>query len=91
LRKYICITVLSFPHELLPPRLRVALLPILLHLHQSQLDFLISFFGANSLEKPVVSMGDSGGSTMSVSVQGHNIIEEALLPYFQVNKASFYL
>jgi autophagy-related protein 2 len=28
-------------------------------------------------------MGDSGGSTMSVSVQGHNIIEEALLPYFQ--------
>ncbi|KAG7582518.1 Autophagy-related protein 2 CAD motif [Arabidopsis suecica] len=64
-------------------RLRVALLPILLHLHQSQLDFLISFFGANSLEKPDVSMRDSGGSTLSVSVKGHNIIEEALLPYFQ--------
>ncbi|KAL0743227.1 hypothetical protein Bca4012_084740 [Brassica carinata] len=64
-------------------RLRVALLPILLHLHQSQLDFLISFFGANNLEKPVVSDGDSGGSTLSVSVKGHNIIEEALLPYFQ--------
>ncbi|XP_006296813.2 autophagy-related protein 2 [Capsella rubella] len=64
-------------------RLRVALLPILLHLHQSQLDFLISFFGANSLEKSAVSIGDSGGSTLSVSVKGHNIIEEALLPYFQ--------
>ncbi|VVA98194.1 unnamed protein product [Arabis nemorensis] len=64
-------------------RLRVALLPILLHLHQSQLDFLISFFGANSLEKPVVSAGDSGGSALSVSIKGHNIIEEALLPYFQ--------
>ncbi|RID63268.1 hypothetical protein BRARA_E02285 [Brassica rapa] len=64
-------------------RLRVALLPILLHLHQSQLDFLISFFGANNLEKPVVSVGDSGGSALSVSVNGHNIIEEALLPYFQ--------
>ncbi|CAH8372843.1 unnamed protein product [Eruca vesicaria subsp. sativa] len=64
-------------------RLRVALLPILLHLHQSQLDFLISFFGANNLEKPVVSGGDSDGSALSVSVKGHNIIEEALLPYFQ--------
>uniref|UniRef100_A0A1J3HLH3 Autophagy-related protein 2 n=1 Tax=Noccaea caerulescens TaxID=107243 RepID=A0A1J3HLH3_NOCCA len=64
-------------------RLRVALLPILLHLHQSQLDFLISFFGANNLEKPVVSVGDLGGSTLSVSVKGHNILEEALLPYFQ--------
>lgn len=64
-------------------RLRVALLPILLHLHQSQLDFLISFFGANNLEKPVVSGGDPGGSTFSVSVKGHNVIEEALLPYFQ--------
>ncbi|KAJ0264446.1 Autophagy-related protein 2 [Hirschfeldia incana] len=64
-------------------RLRVALLPILLHLHQSQLDFLISFFGANNFEKPVVSGGDTGGPTLSVSVKGHNIIEEALLPYFQ--------
>ncbi|ESQ47980.1 hypothetical protein EUTSA_v10019879mg [Eutrema salsugineum] len=64
-------------------RLRIALLPILLHLHQSQLDFLICFFGANNLEKPVVSVGESGGSTLSVSVKGHNIIEEALLPYFQ--------
>lgn len=82
---------ISYTHELSLLRLRVALLPILLHLHQSQLDFLISFFGANSLEKPVVSGGDSGGSTFSVSVKGHNVIEEALLPYFQVNKASFYL
>lgn len=80
-----------FSHELLPPRLRVALLPILLHLHQSQLDFLISFFGANNLEKPVVSVGDLGGSTLSVSVKGHNIIEEALLPYFQVNKIYLFL
>lgn len=77
--------------QLLPARLRVALLPILLHLHQSQLDFLIGFFGANNLEKPVVSVGDSGGSALSVSVNGHNIIEEALLPYFQVNKVSFFL
>ncbi|XP_010521447.1 PREDICTED: autophagy-related protein 2 [Tarenaya hassleriana] len=68
-------------------RLRAAFLPLLLHLHQSQVDFLISFFGANSTEKPVGSVDDSGAFTSSVvrsdSIRGHNIIEEALLPYFQ--------
>ncbi|CAN8258801.1 unnamed protein product [Cochlearia groenlandica] len=64
-------------------RLRVALLPILLHLHQSQLDFLINFFGANNIEKSVVSVENSDGSTLPVSVKELNIIEEAFLPYFQ--------
>ncbi|XP_024029007.1 autophagy-related protein 2 [Morus notabilis] len=70
-------------------RLQIAFLPMRLHLHQSQLDFLISFFGAKS--SPVdQSSGCHQDSDISQSmpiksnlVAGHNIVEEALLPYFQ--------
>lgn len=70
-------------------RLRVALLPMRLHLHQSQLDFLINFFGNNN------SSSESSPSTPSVSDKsgeqpeksgnslGSAIIVEAFLPYFQ--------
>ncbi|CAI9104344.1 OLC1v1002993C1 [Oldenlandia corymbosa var. corymbosa] len=69
-------------------RLRVAILPIRLHLHQSQLNFLINFFGGQSLPvKPSddttydMHVGEKQRGTVNV---GHfTIIEEALLPYFQ--------
>ncbi|KAJ4716330.1 autophagy-related protein 2-like [Melia azedarach] len=70
-------------------RLRVAMLPVLLHLHQSQLDFLIYFFGAKSSSEDQ-SPGchkDSCDSKLSTTkrknLAGHTIAEEALLPYFQ--------
>ncbi|OMO74070.1 hypothetical protein CCACVL1_16949 [Corchorus capsularis] len=66
-------------------RLRIAFLPMLLHLHQSQLDFLISFFGERS---PTVDQ--SAGcpdpdlfARKSNNVAGRGIANEALLPYFQ--------
>ncbi|KAL1811977.1 hypothetical protein ACET3Z_022042 [Daucus carota] len=70
-------------------RLRIGLLPILLHLHQRQLDFLISFFGekdppvdplpssAQYLSEPILQR------EQSVRFGSQNINEEALLPYFQ--------
>lgn len=72
-------------------RLRVAMLPLLLHLHQSQLDFLIDFFGEKS--SPV---NHSPGChkelcdskllmTKSRNLAGHTIVEEALLPFFQAS------
>lgn len=70
-------------------RLHVAVLPILLHLHQSQLDFLISFFG--SKYSPVDStQGDAqglGSSDVTLAesskLKGPGLADEALLPYFQ--------
>lgn len=70
-------------------RLRLALLPLLLHLHQGQLDFLISFFGGqnSSFDQSTSVLQDSGGFQLSpagISNYGeHTISEEALLPYFQ--------
>uniref|UniRef100_A0A5B6ZZ23 Autophagy-related protein 2 n=1 Tax=Davidia involucrata TaxID=16924 RepID=A0A5B6ZZ23_DAVIN len=68
-------------------RLRIAFLPMLLHLHQCQLDFLISFFGGSSVDQPPSAPQDSGESQLlpkkSSNFGGHTISEEALLPYFQ--------
>ncbi|XP_060168251.1 autophagy-related protein 2 isoform X1 [Lycium barbarum] len=69
-------------------RLRIAFLPMRLHLHQNQLDFLISFFGGT---KSAVTPSQSTSQNLSKSeivakstkFGGHAVIEEALLPYFQ--------
>ncbi|OIS96357.1 PREDICTED: autophagy-related protein 2 isoform X1 [Nicotiana attenuata] len=69
-------------------RLRIALLPMRLHLHQNQLDFLISFFGGT---QSAVTPSQSTSQSLSKSdivarrteVGGDAVIEEALLPYFQ--------
>ncbi|KAL7156798.1 hypothetical protein ABFS83_02G033300 [Erythranthe nasuta] len=70
-------------------RLRIALLPIRLHLHQRQLDFLISFFGgknssADSSPSTDVGLSKSGEPFQKSDNQhGLGISEEAFLPYFQ--------
>ncbi|XP_057787478.1 autophagy-related protein 2 [Salvia miltiorrhiza] len=70
-------------------RLRIALLPLLLHLHQRQLDFLISFFGgkntsADSSSSAPLDLSNSGEPfEKSNNVQGRGINEEAFLTYFQ--------
>ncbi|KAK4493461.1 hypothetical protein RD792_006586 [Penstemon davidsonii] len=70
-------------------RLRIALLPIRLHLHQSQLDFLISFFGgkSSSADPPPctpLGLGKSGDPTeTNDNLQGCAVCEEAFLTYFQ--------
>lgn len=69
-------------------RLRIALLPMRLHLHQSQLDFLISFFGGkgSSMDYSPSSQDSSESAIVQekkTTPGSHNIIEEALLPYFQ--------
>ncbi|CAK7329864.1 unnamed protein product [Dovyalis caffra] len=70
-------------------RLRIAFLPMLLHLHQSQLDFLISFFRpkSSSAGQPSDQDQNSGGAktsaTNSSNLAGHTIANEALLPFFQ--------
>ncbi|KAF5444049.1 hypothetical protein F2P56_036553, partial [Juglans regia] len=63
-------------------RLRIAFLPILLHLHQSQLDFLINFFGAknSSVDQSPDCHEEPDGSKL---LHGHTIANEAFLPYFQ--------
>lgn len=69
-------------------RLRIAFLPMRLHLHQNQLDFLISFFGGT---KSAVTPSQSSSQNLSKSeivakrtkFGGNAVIEEALLPYFQ--------
>ncbi|KAJ6403537.1 hypothetical protein OIU84_015448 [Salix udensis] len=70
-------------------RLHIAFLPMLLHLHQSQLDFLISFFGPKSLSAGQSSDQDQNSdcaktsATNSSNLAGHTIANEALLPFFQ--------
>ncbi|XP_027161566.1 autophagy-related protein 2 [Coffea eugenioides] len=70
-------------------RLRVAFLPMRLHLHQSQLDFLINFFGGqrtsiNSSKNGTHDILEAGkGSHKAASLSGHTIVQEALLPFFQ--------
>ncbi|XWS39960.1 hypothetical protein CRYUN_Cryun18bG0099200 [Craigia yunnanensis] len=73
-------------------RLRIAFLPILLHLHQSQLDFLISFFGEKS--SPIDQSTDFPQDPdllvkKSNNIAGHAIANEALLPYFQASVDEF--
>ncbi|KAL3814219.1 hypothetical protein ACJIZ3_015487 [Penstemon smallii] len=73
-------------------RLRIALLPMRLHLHQSQLDFLISFFGGKSSSADTSpntppGIGKPGGlSETSDNIQGCSISEEAFLNYFQASR-----
>lgn len=70
-------------------RLRVAFLPMRLHLHQSQLNFLINFFGGqstsiNSSKSATQDMLEAGKeSHKTTSLSGHTIVQEALLPFFQ--------
>ncbi|KAK4437873.1 Autophagy-related protein 2 [Sesamum alatum] len=76
-------------------RLRIALLPLRLHLHQSQLDFLISFFGGqSSSDDPTpgtLGLTNSGEpSEKSDSLQGSAISEEAFLTYFQESSSLIY-
>ena len=72
-----------------PFRLHVALLPIILQLHQSQLDFLIAFFGAKGSlpDQSSDHNQNSGGAKPSATknLAGHKIAVEALLPYFQAS------
>lgn len=80
-----------------PCRLRIAFPPMLLHLHQDQLDFLISFFGAKSLsvdQNPGCHKDSDGSKLLSAKnnniVRPNSIIEEAFLPYFQVSCVTTY-
>ena len=76
----------------IPSRLRIAFLPVLLHLHQSQLDFLFSFFGPKSLsasqssDQDQNSDGAKTSATNSSNLAGHTIANEALLPFFQASR-----
>ncbi|XP_022149292.1 autophagy-related protein 2 isoform X2 [Momordica charantia] len=69
-------------------RLRIGFLPMLLHLHQCQLDFLVNFFGEKSSSGDQSSchpLDSDGSKTISTtkSPAGLTFAEEALLPYFQ--------
>ncbi|CAI8618401.1 unnamed protein product [Vicia faba] len=70
-------------------RLNVAFLPMLLHLHQCQLNFLVDFFGKkNPLNDQFPNnCHDSEGSKSfpdkTKDHACHSIAQEALLPYFQ--------
>lgn len=80
-----------------PCRLRIAFLPMLLHLHQVQLEFLIGFFGAKSLsvdQTPGCHKDSDGSKLLSAKndnvVRLNSIVEEAFLPYFQVSCVTIY-
>ncbi|XP_008456130.1 autophagy-related protein 2 isoform X1 [Cucumis melo] len=69
-------------------RLCIGILPILLHLHQCQLDFFVNFFGERSSSRNRSSgqpLDSDGSKTISTtkSHDGLTLAEEALLPYFQ--------
>lgn len=75
-------------------RLNVALLPMLLHLHQCQLDFFVNFFGIKSTlnDQSPNSCQDLEGSKSlpeksqkSKDLPFYSIAQEALLPYFQAS------
>ncbi|KAL9275212.1 Autophagy-related protein [Drosera capensis] len=69
-------------------RLRIAVLPLSLHLHQSQLDFLTAFFLGNS--SPVgVSDQSNVMPTMYTDLGSLPVIQEALLPFFQASSRVF--
>lgn len=76
------------PHPATPLeeyRLQIAVLPMRLHLHQNHLEFLISFFGgkSSSLDHSQDMVESDSLQQNAISLDGHSIIEEALLPYFQ--------
>jgi autophagy-related protein 2 len=70
-------------------RLNVAILPMLLHLHQSQLDFLVDFFGKKNSPNDQIPNnchdleGSKSFTERSEDRACHSIAQEALLPYFQ--------
>lgn len=70
-------------------RLNVAFLPMLLHLHQCQLDFLVDFFGRKNSSNDQFPNncheleGSKSFPEMSKDHACHSIVQEALLPYFQ--------
>lgn len=72
-------------------RLNVAVLPMLLHLHQRQLDFLVDFFGRkNTLNDQFPNNCQDLEGSKSVPENSkdpacHSIAQEALLPYFQAS------
>lgn len=77
-------------------RLRIGFLPMLLHLHQCQLDFLVNFFGEKSSAGNQTSghpLDLDGSKTISTtkSHAGLTLAEEALLPYFQASYGEFLL
>ncbi|CAN0846557.1 Autophagy-related protein 2 [Linum grandiflorum] len=67
-------------------RLKVSFLPIRVHLHQSQLDFLISFLSPKGVSADLSTDGQKNPSSLargSAAIVGPSIAPEALLPYFQ--------
>ncbi|KAK7319855.1 hypothetical protein RJT34_04583 [Clitoria ternatea] len=75
-------------------RLNVAFLPMLLHLHQRQLDFLVNFFGRKNTTNdqfPNICKDLEGSKSLPEKTESqkskdpafHSIAQEALLPYFQ--------
>ena len=71
-----------------PFRLSISFLLMLLHLHQSQLDFLISFSRAksSSVDQSLDCHLDTACSKLA---RGHAIAKEALLPFFQASHVDF--
>lgn len=73
-------------------RLNVAFLPMLLHLHQCQLDFLVDFFGRKNSSNDQFpnnchELEGSKSFPESKDHACHSIVQEALLPYFQASCA----
>lgn len=72
-------------------RLNVAFLPMLLHLHQCQLDFLVDFFGRKNSSNDQFPNncheleGSKSSPERSKDHACHSIVQEALLPYFQAS------
>ncbi|XP_052734169.1 autophagy-related protein 2 isoform X7 [Vigna angularis] len=73
-------------------RLNVTILPLLLHLHQRQLDFFVDFFGRKNTLKgqfPNSSQDLEGSKSLPEKTKKdkdhvfHSVAPEALLPYFQ--------
>lgn len=84
---YGCITCFPF-------RLCIGFLPMILHLHQCQLDFLVNFFGERSSSgnrSSGQSLDSDGSKSISTtkSQDGLTLAEEALLPYFQASYGKF--
>lgn len=73
-------------------RLHLELLPLRLHLDQTHLNFLISFFVKDSFDDtspvPPNNLDDSDMSkTSSRRFGSQTIVEEALLPFFQASSS----
>jgi len=75
-------------------RLNVTILPLLLHLHQCQLDFFVDFFGRKNTLKdqfPNSSQDLEGSKPLPEKTEKdkdhvfHSVAPEALLPYFQAS------